>query len=213
MRLLTLLILLNVMGGDISKIAKVNKLKKTAEAAYKNGNFEEAISTFRSLTDSLGVNEDPVLLNLANAYFQTKDTANALQYYARILGSDDEKIRSLAYQQIGVINQQQNKLPEALTQFKQSLKSDPSNAGARYNYELLKKIMDEQQQQDDKNKDKDIEPSEYAKKLKAQADQLAAQNMFGQALNIMQMGLKEDETVAAYNEFITKLNDVVESQE
>jgi tetratricopeptide (TPR) repeat protein len=211
MRLLIFLTLLNIMGSDINKIARVNKLKRAAETAYRNGNFEEAISSFRSLTDSLGVNEDPVLLNLANSYFQTKDTASAMQYYARILGSDNDEMRSLAYQQLGVINQQQNKLSEALAHFKSALKSDPSNEDARYNYELLKKIIDEQQQ-DEKDKNKDIEPSDYAKKLKEQADLLAAQNMFAQALNIMQMGLKEDETVAAYNEFITKLNDVVESQ-
>jgi tetratricopeptide (TPR) repeat protein len=211
MRLLIFLTLLNIMGSDINKIARVNKLKRAAETAYRNGNFEEAISSFRSLTDSLGVNEYPVLLNLANSYFQTKDTASAMQYYARILGSDNDEMRSLAYQQLGVINQQQNKLSEALAHFKSALKSDPSNEDARYNYELLKKIIDEQQQ-DEKDKNKDIEPSDYAKKLKEQADLLAAQNMFAQALNIMQMGLKEDETVAAYNEFITKLNDVVESQ-
>ena len=51
------------------------------------------------------------------------------------------------------------------------------------------------------------------KKLKQQADNLAAQHMFSQALQIMQMGLQEDETVAAYNQFISKLNDVVESQQ
>jgi len=212
MRLMVFIVLMSLFDGDINKIAKVNRMKRVAEEAYKNGNLETAITTFRLLTDSLGVNEDPVLLNLGNAYFQQKDTTNAAQYYSRVLTSDDANIRSLAYQQMGVINQQQNKLKEALSDFKTSLKSNPNNEDARYNYELLKKILDEQeQQQQDKNED--IEPSEYAKRLKAQADQLAKQFLFEQALSIMQKGLQEDKTVAAYNEFITKLNDVVESKE
>ena len=212
MKAVSLFILLGVMAVDIDKIARINKLKKAAEQEYANEQYSEAIATLRTLTDSLGVNEDPVLLNLANSYYQTKDTTSALQYYGRVLGSEKDDLRSRAYQQIGVVLQQQNKMQEALNNFKLALKSDPSNEDARYNYELLKQMMDQQQenQQDD---NKDIEPSEYAKKLKQQADNLAAQNMFSQALQIMQMGLQEDETVAAYNQFISKLNDVVESQQ
>lgn len=212
MRLVVLIMVMNVLLSDIDKIAKINRIKRTAEKAYANGDINSAISSFRLLTDSLGVKEDPVLLNLANAYFQQNDTSNAVQFYSRVLSSDDANIRSRAYQQMGIINKQQNKLDQSMANFKTALKADPNNEDARYNYELLKKIMDEQKQQQE-NKDKDIEPSEYAKRLKARADQLVKQFLFEQALGIMQKGLQEDETVAAYNEFITKLNDVVESKE
>lgn len=212
MRVVVLFLLISVLGGDLSKIARVNRLKKIAEDAYKNGEFESAISSFRLLTDSLGVDEDPVLLNLANAYFQQNDTTNASQYYSRVLSSDDDYLRSLAYQQIGIINKQQNKHKEALSDFKSSLRSNPQNEEARYNYELLKKMMDQQEQQQ-QNENDDIEPSEYAKRLKAQADNMVKQNLFDQAMSLMQKGLQEDETVAAYNSFISKLNDVVESKE
>lgn len=197
--------------ADINKIARINKMKRIAEQAYANGEFEKAISSLRTLTDSLGVNEDQVLLNLGNAYFQQQDTSNATQFYSKVLSSENDKLRSQAYQQMGVINKQKNKLQEALTDFKASLKSDPLNEDARYNYELLKKILDDQEEQ--QNQDDSIEPSEYAKKLKAQADKLVKQNLFEQALNIMQMGLQEDKTVAAFNEFITKLGEVVESKD
>ena len=212
MRLIVLLILINILGTDVSKIAHVNRIKRNAEEAYKNEDFETAISSFRILTDSLGINEDPIILNLANAYFKQKDTTNATQYYSKVLSSDDARLRSLAYQQMGVINKQQNKLKDAISDFKASLKSNPANEDARYNYEILKKIINEQEQQEQKEND-DIEPSEYAKKLKAQADKLIKQNLFDQAMSIMQKGLQEDETVAAYNSFISKLNNVVESKE
>lgn len=212
MRLVMLFILLNVLGGDINKISRINQAKRNAEEAYKRGEFESAISSFRLLSDSLGVNEDPILLNLANAYFHQNDTTNAAQYYSRVLGSEDPLLRSVAYQQLGIIKKQQTKLKEALSDFKTSLKSNPNNEDSRYNYELLKKMIDEQEQQQ-QNENEDIEPSEYAKRLKAQADNLVKQNMFDQAMRLMQKGLEEDETVAAYNSFISKLNDVVESNQ
>lgn len=210
MKLLLIAIVLNIFVSDINKINRVNRAKRAAEEAYKSEDFEKAISEFRMLTDSLGVNEDPIYLNLGNAYFQQKDTANAVQFYAKVLSSNDNNLRSLAYQQMGIINKQKNKLKEAMSDFKSSLKSNPANEDARYNYELLKKIVDEQEQQ--QNNDEDIEPSEYAKQIKAQADKLAQLFLFEQALSIMQQGLQKDKTVAAYNSFITKLNDVVESK-
>lgn len=213
MRILVLFILINSSSlSDVNKIARINSIKRQAETAFNQGEYDAAISSFRTLTDSLGINEDPILLNLANAYFHKNDTTNAQQYYSRVLSSEDAQLRSLAYQQMGVINKQKNDLDKALSDFKSALKSNPSNEDARYNYELLKQMI-EQQEQEQENEDKDIEPSEYAKQLKAQADKLAKQNLFEQALSIMQKGLQEDETVAAYNNFITKLNDVVESKQ
>ena len=212
MRILVLLILINSSISDVNKIAKVNSLKKQAEKAFNQGEYGAAISSFRTLTDSLGIKEDPILLNLANAYFHQKDTTNAQQYYSRVLSSEDTQLRSLAYQQMGVINKQKNEFDKALSDFKSALKSNPSNDDARYNYELLKQMIEQQEQQQE-NENKDIEPSEYAKQLKAQADKLTKQNLFEQALSIMQKGLQEDETVAAYNTYITKLKDVVESKQ
>lgn len=212
MRLLIMFLLLSFVTVDIDKIAKINTLKKQGERAYANGDYEMAVAKFRTLTDSMSIREDPILMNLANSYYHQNDTTNALQFYGQVLASNDKKLKSRAYQQIGVVLQEQNKLQQALNNFKFALKADPANEQARYNYELLKKMLDEQEQQQN-DQDDEMEPSEYAKKLKQQADNLAAQNMFGQALQIMQLGLQEDKTVAAYNQFINKLSDVVESQQ
>lgn len=212
MRMMFLYIFMNVLIGDINKIAKVNRAKQRAEEAYKKGEFENAILSFRLLTDSLGITEDAIFLNLANSYFNQSDTTNAAQYYSKVLTSENPQLRSLAYQQMGVINKQQNKLDKALSDFKASLKSNPSNEDSRYNYELLKKMINEQEQEK-QNENEDIEPSEYAKQLKARADKLVRQNLFEQAMSLMQQGLQKDKTVGAYNSFISKLNDVVESNE
>jgi tetratricopeptide (TPR) repeat protein len=140
-------LLMFLFVGDINKIARINRAKKAAASAYSNGDYKKAITSFRLLTDSLEVAEDPVFLNLANAYFHESDTNNAVQYYSKVLTSPDKELRSLAYQQMGVINQQKNRLNDAVGDFKASLKANPNNEEARYNYELLKKLLDEQEQQ------------------------------------------------------------------
>jgi len=62
----------------------------------------------------------------------------------------------------------------------------------------------------DQKKDDELKPSEYAKKLKEQADLLVRNNRFADAYSLMMDGLQVDKTVGAYNEFIGKLKDVVE---
>ncbi len=171
MRWLALLIILNIGGIDINKIARINKLKKEAETAYRNGEYDKAIAAFSTLIDSLGVAEDPLFLNLANAFFHKNDTLNAAKNYSKALESKDSHIRSLAHQQLGIIQQQQNKMKEALTNFKAALLADPTNEDARYNYELLKKLMKEQQNQQQQNKEDKKDQKQDNKKDQQNKDQ------------------------------------------
>src|SRR5690606_4174329 len=62
-------------------------------------------------------------------------------------------IRSKALQQLGNMANQQGRAEEALNLFKQAIKAAPTNDDARYNYEMLKKKLDEQKQQDQQQQD------------------------------------------------------------
>jgi hypothetical protein len=172
--LFTLLFLM-AMLIDPTKIGTINALKSEAKKAYLAGDFKTAIGKYRYLVDSLQVQEDEVLLNLANSYFQLNDTANAVNQYQSLTQSVKNQLRSKAEQQLGVMANRNGKFEEALNHFKQAIKSDQTNEDARYNYELLKKKMEEkkkqeQQKQDqkkDQNKDqenKDQENKEQEKK-------------------------------------------------
>lgn len=140
---------------DPGKIGTINSLKSEAKAAYKNGDYKKAIEKYRYLVDSLNVTEDEVRLNLANAYFETNDTINTLQRYQPLTQSTNSKIRSVAHQQMGVLANRQGKFEEALASFKQALKADPANEDARYNYEMVKKKLEEQKKKEEEQKKQD----------------------------------------------------------
>lgn len=152
------LLMLLALFTDPSKIGKINSLKSEAKDAYLKGDFKKAIEKYRYLVDSLHVQEDEVLFNLANAYFNVNDTVNAVNNYQSVTRTGKLPLRSKAQQQLGVLANRQGKFEEALTHFKEALKSDPTNEDARYNYELVKKKLEEkkkqdQQKQDQQNKD------------------------------------------------------------
>jgi len=174
MKLLMSILIAVVLVSDIDRIALINTLKSDAKKAYQSGDFKTAIEKYRLLVDSLKVNEEEVEMNLANAYFQVNDSVNATTYYQRLVESKAPKMRTLSNQQLGVLSNRAGKYEEALSYFKQALKSDPTNEDARYNYELVKKKLEEQKKQEEQNKDQ--KKDEQQKKDDQNKDQKDQQN-------------------------------------
>jgi Ca-activated chloride channel family protein len=174
MKGLIALVLLLAFLIDPTKIGKINALKSEAKKAYLTGDFKTAIEKYRYLVDSLHVQEDEVLLNLANSYFQLNDTTNALNQYQSLTQSSKNQLRSKAEQQLGVMANRQGKFEEALSHFKQAIKSDQTNEDARYNYEMVKKKLEEekkkQQQQQDQNQEQNKDQENKDQEKKEQQD-------------------------------------------
>ena len=170
MKLMAGILLVTFLFIDPGKIGRINTLKSEAKEAFQAKDFKTAITKYKYLVDSMGVNEEEVTMNLAHAYFQAQDTANALNTYLPLTQSYDAKIKSLANQQLGVLSNRQSKLEEALNYFKQALKAAPENEDARLNYEMVKKKLEDQKKQDqqkqneDKNKDNKDEKDKQDKK-------------------------------------------------
>jgi tetratricopeptide (TPR) repeat protein len=155
MKSILISIVLLTLPVDPGKIGTINSLKAEAKEAYTKGDFKTAIEKYRYLVDSLSVTEDEVRLNLANAYFEANDTVNTLQHYQPLTQSTNSKIRSVAHQQMGVLANRQGKFEEALASFKQALKADPTNEDARYNYEMVKKKLEDQKKKEEEQKKQD----------------------------------------------------------
>lgn len=174
--LLVLLLLLNTT--DPAEISRYNKLKNNAEVAFENGQFDVAARNYSMLFDSLNAEDPAIALNLAHSYYALGDSTNAKLKYQAAASTNDRSIKSIAYQQLGVMADKPETLKESLQYLKSALKADPTNEEARYNYELVKKKLDKQQQdqqqnqdqQDQNNKDQDKKDQDQEKN-KDQQDQ------------------------------------------
>lgn len=207
------ILLLFMTSIDPSKIARVNEMKSEAEQAFLAGRFEESAEIYTYLVDSLNVEDDNMILNLGHSYFNLEDKEKSTSYYQRLQNSKDKSVKSIAYQQLGVLSQDPQSLDKSLAYFKESIIADPTNEESRYNYELVKKWIDQQEKQENENKNdsnEKQEPSEYAKRLKEQADRLVLQNQYQKAYSLMEGGLKVDPTVSYYKDFIQRTKDVAD---
>ena len=161
---------------DLDKIAKINKAKKEAEQAYLAEDYGLANAKYLYLKDSLGVTDDKLLLNLANTQFILEDSANAINSYSELKDSPNKEVSSIAHQQLGALQFNNKKYEEALRHYKSALKENPGNADARYNYELLKKLLKEQEQQQEQNKDQQKKEEQNKDQKDQQEQQQQEQN-------------------------------------
>jgi Ca-activated chloride channel homolog len=149
MKALLLIAFALLLSVDPATVKRINAAKSAAENAFKKGDYVAAIGHYKLLVDSLGVREDEVLINLANAYYLAKDTASAFSQYQAVTQSPKSDIKSKAFQQLGLMANQQGRAEEALSLFKQAIKAEPSNDDARFNYEMLKKKLDEKKKEEE----------------------------------------------------------------
>jgi Ca-activated chloride channel family protein len=156
---MSFIIILNILSslwGQFDEIRKVNRFKAEAEKAYLEKNYTLAINKYSVLIYNFHSSNERIRMNLANAYYQNKDTAEAVHHYKKLAISSDSFLRSVSNQQLGLISSIARQDKKALSYFKEALKADPGNEGARFNYELtLKKIKEKEAKTPDKALPKD----------------------------------------------------------
>lgn len=150
--ILALVIGFSASANDISKI---NELKKNAEIAFKHQQFDVAVSNYSYLIDTLQVYDEEAIMNLGHSYFQLNQKDFAQAQYQKLVLSKNDELKSVAYQQLGALSNDPKTLQKAMSYFKESIKSDPANMDARYNYELVKKKLKEQQEQNQNQENQD----------------------------------------------------------
>jgi hypothetical protein len=163
------------LKNDFWRIYEQNSEKDTAEKAFEEERFRDAADAYFYLVKELKEGKDAVELNLGHSYFKIPDTLAAARYNA-LLRSENPIVRSIAHQQMGYLKvqkasqSQQSDLKtikknteEVLEHFKNSLRADPANHGSRYNYELIKRIKAQQEENQEDKQDQDKEQEEKDK--------------------------------------------------
>jgi tetratricopeptide (TPR) repeat protein len=125
-------------------------LLNKANELFKAGNYEEALKAY---SEAAGGNPDnPVInYNIGNVLYKTGKMEPAIQKY-----KSAESINKSLYNTGNSLYRMQ-KLQESLAAYRQALIKNPNDPDAKFNYEFVKKKLEEQQKQqqgqDNKNQD------------------------------------------------------------
>lgn len=212
----TLLFILVLLPASWKRIAEKNSAIEEAERSFAETQYEEAVRQHLALIEEYQLTDAKISFNLALSYQHNGQEADAEKTYASLLNSSEKFIPSFSANQIGVLQGNEEKYQEALASFKLALIKNPENEYARYNYELLARWLDNREDDQEKEKsdeDDTMQPSNYAKRMKAEADELVDQFRFKEALDVMTKALEIDETVSYYEGFMNNLGEINEIDE
>lgn len=212
----TLLFILVLLPASWRRIAEKNSAIEEAERSFAETQYEEAVRQHLALIEEYQLTDAKISFNLALSYQHNGQEADAEKTYASLLNSSEKFIPSFSANQIGVLQGNEEKYQEALASFKLALIKNPENEYARYNYELLARWLDNREDDQEKEKsdeDDTMQPSNYAKRMKAEADELVDQFRFKEALDVMTKALEIDETVSYYEGFMNNLGEINEIDE
>ncbi len=143
---LFLLLLLGVPGLRLlTMVRDRNVAVADATAAYRRGEallaahyFENALAT----ASPRPATPDPrLVLNLGHAQAQAGQLGAAQATYGRLLAGNPGGLGSVARQQLAVLAARRGELAQAAGLLRQAIILDPTNAGARYNFEVVSEYL------------------------------------------------------------------------
>jgi len=189
---------------------KENKHIREGNDLYTEGNYQDAEIEYMK---ALEANPDSYKgqFNVGGSIYKQDNFEDATTIYNNLITkARDKKSMADAYYNLGNSLLKAQKLDESIEAYKNALRNNPTDSDIKYNLSYAQKLKQQQQEQENKDQDKkDQEPSEFAKKLKEQADQLVNQFRFEEAYDLMVDGIQQDQTVAYYKNFIKRIEDVV----
>ncbi len=139
-------------------------LPEQAEQAYRQENYEKALQHYQE-AQTRNPDSDTLAYNLGNTLYRLGRYQDAAGQFGKILEKDSTALSSQSVYnmgnslfEMGRANNDQQMLNQALDAFKRSIINNPDDEDSKYNYELTRRLIQQQEQQqqhdmDDKKKD------------------------------------------------------------
>lgn len=127
--------------NPLTYVSQINQNQMEAEKAFQRKNFAIAINRYTTLIKDFEIKTEELYLNLGHCYFELKDAEKASDYYLKLLEFGSGFSQSIALNQLGYIAEITQNPEKALDYFKQAIQKNTQNLEARYNYELVKKKL------------------------------------------------------------------------
>lgn len=187
----------------------VNDDAKKGNEAYNNANYPLAEELYRTALEDDPDNAN-IYFNLGNALAKQSKNEEAIQMYLQFISmveSPEEK--SKAEYNIGTLLSESQQWKPAVQHLRNALTHNPFDNEAKHNFE--KALIESQKQEEEQQQDQDQEqepPTEYAKAIKARAEELVSQKKYQEAFDLMIQASQVDQTVQNFNQFINRIGAV-----
>ncbi len=176
-------------------------------AMYKKNEFNIADSIFSSISDTtLSADKvSAVFYNLGNTYLLHYLIDDSMLMK---IEQEPQSIRNFIAKD-SISKEMSGLISKSIDAYKKALRSNPANEDARYNLAYAQYLLPNAPKNDQQKKDnKQIVPTEFAKKLKVKADSLNRDYEFYNSDQVMDYGLRVDSTVKKFNDYIQRIKSI-----
>jgi len=135
-----------------------------------NHEFEKVLREYEALIKKYPDKKE-LLFNLGNLNYLIGDSESALMNYKSSLLDSDPNTKAHALYNMGNTYYQMGDLQNSVDFFKEALALDPNDEDIRYNYELSKRLLEQQPPQENQDKKQDGEDGEKQKKQDKESQQ------------------------------------------
>ena len=163
----TCILIVLTLGTFFSVIAQSErKMTRNGNTNYESGNFIDAEINYKK---ALEKNSDllEAQFNLGDALVKQERFDEALESFEKVCAStEDQNLKANALHNKGNVLLSQQDLEGAIESYKDALRINPKDQETRYNYAYVKKLLDDQQQQNqdqDQNEDNQEDNKEVDK--------------------------------------------------
>lgn len=210
MRVQTAIAVLSVAGSVLQGCTTATDRGRGGNKQFARDEFEAAAASYQEGIDRFESAEpDKVLSDLLNnkgaAHYRADNPEPARDAFIRsVAAATDVRDQARGSFNAGNSAFAAGEKQVAADFFRQALFLEPGNADAKFNYEFVKRQLEQEQQDQQDGNQPPPTPSDYAKELKARADELVARHRYRDAHELMMDGLKIDPTVRAFQTFIDR---------
>jgi len=115
---------------------------------FNDKKFAEAVEYYKSVLEARK-DDPPATFGLGSSSYYNNDIESALKSFEKILYASDKALQAKALYNIARILQDQNQIDKSLSLYKKSLELNPNDIDSKINYEILKNISKQDQQNAD----------------------------------------------------------------
>ena len=125
--------------------------------AYESGKYDEARTYYEHILNNRK-NDAAAQFGLGATAYKQQDMEIATRSLNAVKNSDNPLLAAKALYNLGNMFRDQQKMVESLAMYRQAIELDPMDEDAKINYELLKKVIEQQQtKEQEQQQDQDSE--------------------------------------------------------
>ena len=145
-----------VVGGAQAQEQPERSLIRKGNRAFEKENYESSLERYEQ-AQKVAPTSFEAGYNMSNALYKMERYEKAGENLKKIIQDtlQVDSVRAHAHYNLGNTEFQQEKYQEALESYKQSMRLNPSDMEAKYNYAYTKKLIEDNQDKDKDNKDQD----------------------------------------------------------